>query len=158
MAFELALGDLSESQVQTGVMRAIREGGTHPPSAAEVRALALGRADRDLQALAHEAFKRADQLARTHGVAADYRGVLDDPLATHALGAVGGWGVFCRKVDEWQERTFVAAYVGAAKNPTLEEVAKLSHKGKPLGLLAKTRKQMAEALALPNYGGVENNA
>lgn len=150
-AYEIALGDLPDVSVQAGVARAIRAGGSHPPSAGEIRKLCEGESKEDLTALAHAAFVRADRAARRGGVDFNPR-KLNDPLLMHAIGAVGGWRLFCEQVDEWQQRNFVAAYIDAASNKQLEHVAQLSFNGKPIGALQDLRGQLAGSL---QYRGVD---
>lgn len=145
-AYEMAIGDLTLEQARFGVTRAIRTPSDHPPSAGQVRALCLGRSESDLTAQAHAAFERADRLARSGGLEANPK-QLDDHLLTHAIGAVGGWTAFCKApVDHWQKRNFVDAYVAAAGNPQLDNVAKLSHGGKPIGALGEVRLKLANSL------------
>lgn len=146
-AYELAIGDLSDEAVMAGVTAAIRTAAEHPPSAGQLRAYCVGRSEQDLQAAAHAAFIRADRAARRGGLSFNPR-KLDDPLIMHALGAVGGWRVFCGEANEWQQRNFVAAYINAAGNQQLEHVAKLQHQGKPIGAIKDARSDLARNLRI----------
>lgn len=145
-AYEMALGDLTLEQARFGVTRAIRTPSEHPPSAGQVRAYCIGKSEKDLEAQAHAAFERADRLAKSVGLEANPK-QLNDHLLTHAIGAVGGWTAFCTAaIDHWQKKNFVDAYVAAAGNPQLDNVAKLSHGGEPIGALPQVRLQLANKL------------
>jgi hypothetical protein len=149
-----ALGDVTDEQLQAGLGRAIEAGGPHPPSLGDFRKLCVGNDRQTLEARANEAWLLAE---RNASLEVNPRS-LGDPLLLHAIGSLGGWNHFCTKpISEWDRRTFLAAYVDAASNPQLEEVARLSHNGEPLGALADVRKQLAESLTHPeqlrNAGG-----
>lgn len=147
-AFALAIGDLDSETATTGLQRAIRAGGEHPPSAGDFRKLCLGESDSDLRASAMVAWNRVTLAVRKYGDSFHPR-QFGDPLTTHAIGAIGGWQVFCfSPPDKWQQRTFIEAYMQAGSSPQEREAARLSHEGKPVGALADARKAMAESLRL----------
>jgi hypothetical protein len=145
-AWSLALGDLTAEQLKAGLSKCIDAGGDHPPSAGDYRKACTGSDDATIEAKAAAAWKIADEAARGYGSDFNPRH-LDDPLLMHALGSVGGWAMLCSSpVTEWQERNFMKAYVAASRNPQLEEVAKLSYQGKPLGALKDLRATTAKRL------------
>ena len=146
LAYEAGLAGVDDAAARAATVKALQEVREHPPGPGELRAMCLGKSTGELEARAHAAFKLADQLARSQGVAA-HPSSLNDPILTHALGSVGGWGLFCSSVNEWQERNFIAAYVDAAANPQLEAVAQISQNGEPIGALRQARKQLANTLA-----------
>ncbi len=146
--YSIALYDLTPDELRRGVRAAVKAGGQHPPSAGELRKLCLGEDTQSLEARAVKAFHRAEDAAKRHGVDFNPRR-LNDPLLTHAIGALGGWSLFCGKpINEWQQRNFVAAYVATADNPELREVVRLSHDGKPIGALPELRAGLARSLTV----------
>lgn len=145
--FALAMRDVTDQQLEHGVMLAIQAATEHPPSAGVLRKLCLGNDAASIEAKAAAAWKLVDKAARDNGVAYNPRR-LGDPLVVHALGAVGGWTLLCTSPEsEWQERNFLKAYINAAGNPQVEEVARLSYEGKPLGALPQVREQLAKQLS-----------
>jgi hypothetical protein len=153
-AFATVLGTLSDEQLAGGMQRAIEAAGEHPPNAGALLRLCRGTDRQSIEAKAAAAWEWCEK----HASLETNPRSANDPLLRHAIGALGGWNHFCTKpINEWDRRTFIAAYVAAAENPQLEEVAKLSHNGEPLGQLAAVRKQLAESLAKPhplrNAGG-----
>jgi hypothetical protein len=145
-SWALVLSDLSDQQLQAGLVKCCTAGGDHPPSAGDYRKSCLGNDTASIEAKAAAAWKIADEAARGGG--SDFNPKhLDDHLLMHALGAVGGWAMLCSSpITEWQERNFIKAYVAASRNPQLEEVAKLSYQGKPLGALKDLRSMTAKQL------------
>lgn len=145
-AYSLALADLDAAQMRDGVLQAIRGGGEHPPSAGALRKLCLGESRQTIEARAHGAFIKIDAAARRVGAGFNVR-ELGDPLAVHAVGALGGWRRFCESIpSEWDRRNFIESYVAAAENPELAEHARLTYGGEPQDALADLRQEVLRAI------------
>lgn len=98
--------------------------------------------------MAVKAWQRVDQLARDEGRAANYRAVLNDPRAVHAIGALGGWQAICSTINEWQMRTFISTYVKVAGSAEIER-AVLDGPTIPQGAIADARNKMLQRLSVP---------